>query len=87
MKARVKQLKAEAARPEAEDRQGIIDGTPVTIIENRDEGRLQLIFDGKPPQAIIDLLGSHGFNWSRTNEAWQRLLNDNARRVVDAILT
>lgn len=86
MKARVTQLEAEAARPEVEDQEGFIDGTPVTIIENRDEGRVQLFFKGKPPQTIIDLLSGHGFNWSRTNGAWQRLLNDNARRTVDALL-
>lgn len=87
MKARIVQLETEAARPEAEDREGTIEGTPVTIAENKDEGRIQLFFDGKPPQAIIDLLGNRGFNWSRANEAWQRLLNDNTRRAVDAILT
>jgi hypothetical protein len=86
MRARVTQLEAEAGRPEVEDKEGVIDGTPATIVENRDEGRLQLVFDGKPPQAIIDLLGSRGFNWSRTNEAWQRLLNDNSRRVVEGLI-
>jgi hypothetical protein len=85
MKARVKQLEAEAARPEAEDREGVIDGTPVTIAENRDEGRLQLFFDGKPPAEVRKILKSNGFKWSRTNEAWQRILNDNARRTVIAI--
>jgi hypothetical protein len=86
MKARVKQLEAEAARPEVEDRDATINGTPVTIAENRDEGRVQLFFDGKPPQPIIDLLNSRGFNFSRTNEAWQRLLNDNSRRAVEGLL-
>lgn len=86
MKARVKQIEAEASRPEVEDREGAIDGTLVTVVENRDEGRLQLVFDGKPPQAIIQTLKSNGFNWSRTNGAWQRLLNDNARRIVDTLM-
>jgi hypothetical protein len=85
MKARITTFQAEAARPEVEDRTALIDEIPVTIVENRDEGRLQLVFDGKPPQAIIDLLKRCGFNWSRTNEAWQRLLNDNARRVVETL--
>lgn len=85
MKVRVSQLQAEAARPEAEDRKTAIDGTPVTVVENRDEGRLQLVFVGKPPEDVIKTLKTNGFKWSRTNEAWQRLLNDNARRTVDMI--
>jgi len=86
MKARIASLKAEASRPEVEDRQATIDGTPVTIIENKDEGRIQLVFDGKPPQNIIDLLNSHGFNWAPSQDAWQRLLNNNARRTVKFVL-
>jgi DNA repair exonuclease SbcCD ATPase subunit len=86
MKTRIATLQAEASRPEAEDHQAAIDGTPVTIIENKDEGRIQLVFEGKPPQNIIDLLNSRGFNWSRNNGAWQRLLNDNARRTVNYII-
>jgi hypothetical protein len=85
MKARIMQLKAEATRPEVENQEKSIDGTPVTIIENRDEGRLQLLFNGKPPAQVIRTLKSNGFKWSRTNGAWQRLLNSNARRTVDTI--
>lgn len=86
MKARIAQLQAEAAQPEAEDRQAAIDGTPVTIIENRDEGRLQLVFTGKPPKEVIKLLKSNGFRWAPTQEAWQRLLNHNARQVVKSLI-
>jgi hypothetical protein len=85
MKNRIATLRAEAVRPEAEDRQATIDGTPVTIIENRDENRLQLVFDGKPPTEVRNTLKSNGFCWAPSQDAWQRLLNDNARRTVDYI--
>lgn len=85
MKGRVKQLEAEAGRLEVEDREATIEGTRATIIENRDEGRLQLRFDGKPPAGVIKTLKTNGFKWSRTNEAWQRLLNDNSRRTVETL--
>jgi hypothetical protein len=85
MKNRIATLRAEAVRPEAEDRQATIGGAPVTIIENRDENRLQLVFDGKPPAKIRKTLKSNGFRWAPSQDAWQRLLNDNARRTVDYI--
>jgi hypothetical protein len=85
MKTRIATLQAEASRSEAEDRQGTIGGTPVTIIENRDENRLQIVFDGKPPTEIRNTLKSNGFRWAPSQDAWQRLLNDNARRTVDYI--
>lgn len=47
----------------------------VKIVENADENRIQLIFDGKPPAAVRDILKAQGFRWSRFNMAWQRHLN------------
>lgn len=51
--------------------------------------RLQLIFDGKPEDAVRDILKKNGFKWSPKNGAWQRQLTDNAlfslKRVTEAI--
>lgn len=49
----------------------------VRVLENTEEMRLQLFFEGKPSPAIISTLKSHGFKWSPRNMAWQRLLNNN----------
>lgn len=49
------------------------------IIENVEENRLQLVFDGKPDAAIRAILKSHAFKWSPRNEAWQRQLTNAAR--------
>jgi vacuolar-type H+-ATPase subunit I/STV1 len=86
MKARIAILKAEDARPEVEDRKADIEGTPVTIVENRDEGRLQLLFEGKPPKEVRKKLKINGFKWAPSQEALPRLLNNNARQVVENLI-
>lgn len=57
------------------------------IIRNHAEDRLQLVFDGKPNEAVRGLLKSHGFKWSPRFSAWQRQLTANAEAVLqDRIL-
>jgi antirestriction protein ArdC len=56
------------------------------VVENYDEDRLQLIFDGKPDEAIRTILKKHGFKWSPKNTAWQRQLTSNARWVLKQII-
>jgi hypothetical protein len=48
----------------------VING--VTIRENVEENRCQLIFTGIPSPEIRDFLKSRGFRWSPYNGAWQR---------------
>lgn len=48
------------------------------VIENVDENRLQLVFEGKPHENTRAVLKSHGFRWSPKNKAWQRQLTTNA---------
>ncbi len=54
----------------------------VQIIENTEENRLQLIFDGKPEQEIISLLKHNAFKWSPRFKAWQRILTPNAKYAL-----
>lgn len=49
----------------------------VTLVENVEANRVQLIFDGKPRAEIRQLLKRWGFRWSPTANAWQRHLNAN----------
>lgn len=49
----------------------------VRVLENTEAMRLQLFFEGKPAASMIATLKSHGFKWSPSNMAWQRLLNNN----------
>lgn len=85
MKERVARLQSEAQHREAtpeEERETTILGVEVVVYENYADDRLQLFFEGKPPEQVRTLLKSHGFHWSRREMAWQRLLNDNARRAL-----
>lgn len=47
-------------------------------VANREENRLQLLFDEKPNDEQRRILKSYGFHWSPREQAWQRQLNDNA---------
>ena len=61
----------------------------VKCIRNTDIDRLQLIFDGKPAQEIINLLKKNAFRWSPSQGAWQRQLTPNAiyaaNKVIEAL--
>ena len=52
---------------------------------NREQGRLQVFFDGKPEADARQQLKEHGFRWAPSVGAWQRLLNDNAYYESDRI--
>jgi len=52
------------------------------IFLNMEANRLQILFDEIPDEDTRAALKSHGFKWSRKNEAWQRQLTRNA--VYDA---
>lgn len=45
---------------------------------NMDANRLQVFFDGIPPQDVRSALKSNGFHWARSAGAWQRQLTGNA---------
>ena len=52
---------------------------------NREQGRLQVFFDGKPEADARQQLKENGFRWAPSVGAWQRLLNDNAYHASDRI--
>lgn len=68
----------------AEQKQQKIDD--VEVVENINDNRLQLFFDGKPEQEMINKLKANGFRWSPKNKAWQRQLTDNARIALKRVL-
>ncbi len=45
---------------------------------NKEDNRLQIIFDDKPDEETRAELKSNGFRWAPSAGAWQRQLNDNA---------
>jgi len=73
LKQRIEKLRSQAER-------AMVDLTVngVRVFENREANRLQMFFDGKPKAEIISQLKSHGFRWSRTEQAWQRHISSGA---------
>ncbi len=49
------------------------------VVEDTCIMRIQLVFDGKPDEPVRDILKEWGFRWAPSQNAWQRLLNQNGR--------
>ena len=88
LKSLTPKAQAKAAEP-AEDKPAdtvTINGEAAKVVRNKEDMRLQLIFDGKPGEKTRGILKSNGFRWAPSCMAWQRLLNENAewalRRIV-----
>ena len=77
-KQRIKELEAEQSRSETTYDTG---GLGFEVVENQDIKRLQIIYegDGRVDNAIYKELRGRGFVYSKTNQAFQRQLNENAR--------
>lgn len=58
----------------------------VILRDDVEANRIQLVFPGKPDQAIIDALKQYGFKWSPSNGAWQRMRGHGARACALAVL-
>lgn len=64
-----------------------ITGPGFILRENKDENRIQFIFDGKPSEEIRTALKRGGFRWSPTNGAWQAYLTNRSRYITKDIIT
>jgi len=71
---------------EKKENKSIFKNNDVEVLNNYEIDRLQLLFDGKPSQEIINYLKSKAFKWSPSNMAWQRQLTNNAIYDVKAFL-
>ena len=58
----------------------------VTVLDNVEENRLQLIFPSIPENEARKILKKAGFRWSPTNEAWQRFRGRNSDYVAKITL-
>lgn len=56
------------------------------VVENTENMRIQLKFDGKPDEATRATLKGNGFRWSPSEGAWQRQLNNNGRYAAENVL-
>ena len=56
------------------------------VVENTENMRLQLFFEGKPDADVRNILKSHGFKWAPSQGAWQRQLTTNARYALQRVI-
>lgn len=84
-KQRIKQLEAEKSREEATYN---TDSLGFDVVENQDIKRLQIIFEGggRVDNATYQKLRHLGFVFSKTNQAFQRQLNENARWAANRFI-
>lgn len=82
MKQRIKTLKSAPTETTEENHEN-----GVSIVQNVEENRVQIIFPGKPSAEVRAILKSHGFRWSRYNGAWQRHLNNAGTYAAESVLT
>lgn len=57
------------------------------VVENTENMRLQLIFDGKPEPEVRDILKKNGFRWAPSQSAWQRQLTNNAKYALKEVMS
>ena len=69
-----------------ESRTVMIEGEEVTIVENAEAMRLQLLFRGKPSERVRGVLKSRAFKWAPSASAWQRQLTSNAKYALRQVL-
>lgn len=82
LKLRIEQLEAaQAAETTETEYQGF-----GRVVENADENRLQIFFDGKPSAEIRAEMKAQGFRWAPSAGAWQRHLNNGARFALSIVL-
>lgn len=81
--AKLKEIKEAGTQEHSEEEVGI-EG--LTVVENTEAMRIQLIFDDKPDEETRALLKSYGFRWSPRFTAWQRNLNDNGKWAAKKVI-
>ena len=83
LRERIANVEREQSSPTTEHEfDGGMDDGGVTITDDAESNRIMLRFDGKPDAEMRAKLKSHGFRWSRRNEAWQRHRTDNTRATL-----
>ena len=78
---RIERLEAAAKQEARPD----FHGNGFILRENKEDNRIQFIFNGKPDEATRSILKSRGFRWSPTSGAWQTFLSSNGRFQAERV--
>lgn len=86
--ANIKRLKqrVDELRTTKENGSSEADYGEFKVIENTDLMRIQIVFDGKPDEAIRSTLKGNGFRWAPSQGAWQRQLTANGKYALKKII-
>jgi hypothetical protein len=83
VRERIEGLERKAAEPE----QKPMEGKGYRVEEHKDDNRIRIFFDAKPPSGLRSVLKKNGWRWSPKAGAWQRQITENgrasARRMVE----
>lgn len=82
----VKQRIAELEKSQSLEVREDIIGDGWKLHEDKEQNRIQFIFDGIPAEEVRKSLKGRGFRWSPYNKAWQRQLNGNGRFAAQCIM-
>ncbi len=83
VKQRIEALQQAETTPDHEP----IEGDGWRIWEDKDENRVFISHDAKPPAEIRANIKRHGFRWSRYAGAWSRMLNNSAWHNAEYLAT
>lgn len=70
LEKRIKELEAKTLRSLNGNKEFPFEGGRVVV--NYDEDRIQIFHDEKPSEDVRKAFKARGFNWSPSNDAWQR---------------
>lgn len=84
VEGRIAELKAAKERGNVESEVEGMDG--LTLKENTEKMRVQLIFDDKPDPEEREILKANGFRWAPSEGAWQRQLTANGRDAAQRVI-
>lgn len=85
MQSRLTSLAAMKKRGDSAE-EGETEAGAMTVKENTELARIQLLFPGKPDELTRRTLKSHGFRWSPSQGAWQRNFNEAGRYAAKSVL-
>jgi len=77
-------LREKVVTGEKDIEEWVFDGGKVFV--NREIDRVQILHDAKPEIQIREALKSRGFNWSPSNEAWQRKITPQAISTAKSLM-
>ena len=77
VRTRIEELREADAAEAVDEDHGVC-----RMVEDPDDNRVRLFFDGKPSDEVRALLKRSGFRWSRYEGAWQRQLNNAGRAAA-----